>query len=285
MVTPEGDVGLDVLVYVVVLDEGVRLFYDKDALVLIVADLVVDDPCHRPSLYSDAGLLVVLDGCVVHDYRIVVVACDQDTVLEVISDLVYLDARLADVVVEGRRDHALPAVSDAVPVDERVCTNDVEADFEVLDQVQEELGLRADSDLDSDSFLIATDDGVLFYENGLLVLFLPFLLVSPHRADDFDVERQIAYEFVAANPAEGVLRIVDQQATADVVVDVALLDDQVRVARDDAESRVNPLSLDVHSYELARGSLLQHDCGQGGVVLALDEVQTEDGVLGKTGLP
>ena len=67
-----------------------------------------------------------------------------------------------------------------------------------------------------------------------------------------DVERQVAYELVPAYSTKGVFCVVNQQAAADVVVDVALLDDQISVSRYYAESGVDPFAFDVDSYELAR---------------------------------
>ena len=96
-----------------------------------------------------------------------------------------------------------------------------------------------------------------------------------------DVERQVAYELVPAYSAKGVFCVVNQQAAADVVVDVALLDDQISISRYYAESWIDPFAFDVDSYELARGTFFKNYCRQRSIVLSLNEIERQNGVLGK----
>lgn len=117
----------------------------------VVADLVHSDPCFRPFLHSNASLLVALDGGVILDDSVVIDSFDDDAILLAVADFVDLDSGLVVVFFVDGGEYAGVAVSDEVAIDEGISADGVYANSEVLNVVEEELGLGGHADLHADA--------------------------------------------------------------------------------------------------------------------------------------
>ena len=149
----QGDVAVDVVRDDILLDDGVGVLDDQDALAMVLVDFVLEDEWEGFLGDFDSRFLVEPDEVVLHHFGLVVLALDQDAVLPVARDAdVLLDGRLAQHLLVSFADYPVLLLPvDLVQVDRRERTVDLDAGSIVTDVVPTDLHLAPDAHFDTHS--------------------------------------------------------------------------------------------------------------------------------------
>lgn len=222
----EGDSRFDIVVDLIALDVGLRLLLDKDPLLEILEDLVLDDDRLGVVVDLDPGHLVVGDFVLVEESGVAVFALDPDAVLHVLLDGIVVDLAItADVLApEGGVgpdiDSMFVILLDDIMLDQGLGGDEFYTHCVVGEGAADHLGLVRDSNFDAWTFVIL-DYG--FLELGLGVV-----------ADQGDADLLVVDEGAVDHPEGLLFAGEDMDPTQGVVMDIAMLHDDVTVGGQDS---------------------------------------------------